>query len=113
MGECKWVIRHIMKINHWGRARQFIRKQPDARNPLEAWKRSVVTAKWSNFSDIKRTFRSADWYAGAIIFDIAGNNIRLIAICRFDLNRLYIDKVMTHEEYNEGKWKARYEKKKI
>jgi mRNA interferase HigB len=101
-----------MKINHWGRARQFIKKHVEAERPLRIWKRTVIEANWANFPDVKNTFNSVDWFEGAIIFDIAGNNIRLVAVCRFDLGRLYIDKVMTHEEYDRGSWKKRYQKQK-
>ncbi len=101
-----------MKINHWGRVRQFIKKHPVAERPLRLWKRSIIEARWKNFSDVKKTFNSVDWFEKAIIFDIAGNSIRLIAICRFDLGRLYIDKVMTHQEYDKGLWKRRYSKSK-
>ena len=100
-----------MKINHWGRARKFIQKHNEDRNPLTVWKRAVIEANWKKYTDVKTTFNSADWYEGAIIFDIGGNNFRLIAICRFELNRLYIDKVLTHEEYDKGAWKKRYAKK--
>jgi mRNA interferase HigB len=100
-----------VKINHWGRARKFIGKHPEAEKPLRVWKRTAIEANWSSFSEVKRTFNSVDWFEGAIIFDIAGNNIRLIAVCRFDLGSLYIDKVMNHEEYDKGNWKERYKKK--
>lgn len=100
-----------MKINHWGRVRQFINKHPEALSPLRNWKRAVIEASWDKFTDVKKTFNSADWYEGAVIFDIGGNNIRLIAVCRFEIGRLYIDKVMTHSEYEKGNWKKRYDKK--
>jgi mRNA interferase HigB len=100
-----------MKINHWGRARKFIKKHADAESSLRAWKRTVSEAAWTNFPDVKTTCNSVDWYEGALIFDIRGNNIRLIAVCRFELGRLYIDKVLTHLEYDKGAWKKRYEKK--
>src|SRR5579885_2286035 len=101
-----------MKINHWGRARAFIKRHAEADTPLRSWKKAVVEANWSSFPDVRQTFNSADWYEGAIIFDIGGNNFRLIAICRFELGRLYIDKVLTHQEYDTGTWKKRYESKK-
>lgn len=88
-----------MKINHWGRARQFYRRFPESKSALIHWKKTVLDAQWSNFSEIRQSFQSADWYQGAVIFDIAGNNYRLISICRFELGRLYIDKILTHTEY--------------
>ncbi len=101
-----------MKINHWGRVREFIKEHVEAASSLQTWKRTVIEATWTNFPDVKNTFNSVDWYEGALIFDIGGNNIRLVAICRFELGRLYIDKVLTHEEYDRGTWKKRYKKKK-
>lgn len=101
-----------VKINHWGRARKFMKEHPESESPLSSWKRSVIHASWSSFPEVKETFNSADWYQGAIIFDLGGNNFRLIAICRFELSRLYIDKVLTHEEYDKGKWKKRYDQKR-
>jgi mRNA interferase HigB len=101
-----------MKINHWGRARKFISEHAESEGSLQAWKRTVVEANWTNFPDVRNTCNTVDWYEGALIFDIGGNNTRLIAICRFELGRLYIDKVLTHQEYDKGVWKRRYEKKK-
>lgn len=101
-----------MKINHWGRARAFIKEHPESEGPLRNWKNAVVDASWESFSDVKTTFNSADWYKGAIIFDIGGNNFRLIAICRFELGRLYIDTVLTHQDYDKQAWKARYDQKR-
>lgn len=47
----------------------------------------------------------ADWVDGKIVFDICWNEYRLIAIVRFELGRLYVQDVMTHKEYDKGKWK--------
>ena len=100
-----------MKVNHWGRARDFFKEHKEAESPLRTWKKAVIEAQWTSFPDVKTTFNSADWFEGAIIFDIGGNNFRLIAICRFEIGRLYIDKVLTHDEYDKGAWKSRYVKK--
>ena len=39
------------------------------------------------------------------IFNIAGNNVRLIVSIRYDEKRVYIRHVLTHAEYDKGKWK--------
>ncbi|QQR59885.1 MAG: type II toxin-antitoxin system HigB family toxin [Candidatus Melainabacteria bacterium] len=94
-----------MKLTHWGRARQFYRRFPQSRPALVHWKDMVFDSQWSNLADVKNTFNSADWYQGSVIFDIGGNKFRLIAICRFEVGRVYIDKILTHEEYEKGDWK--------
>lgn len=94
-----------MQVIHWGRARQFIKLHPDSEVPLKSWRRAVQAAEWTNFPDIKKTFNSADWAEGKIIFDFKGNDYRLIAIASFDNHRLYIHHVLTHKEYDSGNWK--------
>jgi mRNA interferase HigB len=40
-----------------------------------------------------------------VIFDIAGNRYRLIAIIRYDLEQVDIETILTHAEYDRDKWK--------
>jgi mRNA interferase HigB len=39
------------------------------------------------------------------VFNIAGNKYRLIARVEYELQRVYVRKVLTHDEYNKDKWK--------
>ena len=89
-----------------------MRSHAKAAAPLTVWKKAVVEADWGNFQDVKQTFNTADWVEGLIVFDIGGNKFRLTAVCRFELDTLYIQAVMTHEEYNKSKWKAHFKKTK-
>lgn len=94
-----------MKIVHWGRARKFFQQHKPAEVPLKQWRSAVLAADWKNFPDIRRTFTTADWIDGKIVFDIKGNDYRLIAIAQFENGMLYIRHVLTHEEYDKGDWK--------
>ncbi len=93
-----------MQIIHWGRARQFFKRHKRAEEPLKQWRTAVQGAEWKNFADVRKTFRSADWVAGRIVFDIMGNHYRLICIACFENGRIYINNVLTHKEYDEGGW---------
>lgn len=75
----------------------------DARKPLRAWVHAVEIARWSSFEDVRSTFRSADYVAPYVVFNIGGNNFRLVAIVTFDDNNVYVQKVMMHSEYD--RWK--------
>jgi mRNA interferase HigB len=79
-----------MQVIHWGRARQFFKSHPEAEAPLKAWKSALQSAVWKNFPDVKQTWNSADWVNGKIVFDIKGNDFRLIAIAKFEEGKLYI-----------------------
>jgi HigB_toxin, RelE-like toxic component of a toxin-antitoxin system len=37
--------------------------------------------------------------------NIAGNKVRLIAAVHYNRNKIYIRDVLTHQEYEAGKWK--------
>lgn len=94
-----------MKVVHWGRARQFFQEHRQAEEPLKQWRLAVQAARWKSFPDVRKTFRSADWVDGKIVFDIKGNDYRLIAIAEFEKENLYIRHVLTHEQYDRGDWK--------
>ena len=101
-----------MKVIHWGKAKKFIRQHANAASPLAFWKKSAIEAQWNSFADIKETFNTADWVEDLIVFDIGGNKFRLIAICRFELGSLYIQDVMTNEEYDRSKWKGQSKRRR-
>jgi mRNA interferase HigB len=81
--------------------REFCFQNPSFQNALEKWYREAVNADWSNFNDIKQTFNSVDSVGnGLFIFNIAGNNCRLIARIFFKKRTLFIRFVGTHKEYD-------------
>jgi len=94
-----------VQVVHWGRARQFYSERKEAEVALKQWKAKVQSAQWTNFSDRRQTFSSADLVEGKVVFNICWNEFRLIAIVKFELGRLYIQDVMTDKEYVKGKWK--------
>lgn len=95
-----------MQVVHWGRARRFFRDHKSAEAPLKQWRAAVQAAKGKTFPDVRRTFTTADWVDGKIVFDIKGNDYRLIAIAQFENGTLYIRQVLTHEEYDRGEWRT-------
>jgi len=85
--------------------REFWEKHPTAMAPLQEWWKSVKGQTWNNSADVKNTYHSADIYRDCFIFNIGGNNFRLIAKIDFKTQRLFVRSIMTHKEYDKGKWK--------
>jgi mRNA interferase HigB len=83
----------------------FALKHPDASEPLDRWYRIVKSSNYSSFSELRLTFPSADQVGRLTVFDIGGNKFRLIAFIVYPAKRLYIREIMTHKEYDKGKWK--------
>jgi len=79
---------------------QYGKQYPDAKIALESWYKTVKTAKWKNFQEMKNIFNSVD-YAGnqRYVFNIKGNNYRLVGKILFVQQIVYIRFVGTHKEY--------------
>jgi len=77
----------------------FWSKHPTAKAPLEAWHRIVKTSSFGTFVEVKRSFNAADYVAPYTVFDIGGNNFRIISVIHYNRQKLYIRHVFTHTEY--------------
>lgn len=79
----------------------FYTRCPDARTALEEWFQKTRRADWSCFADVKQTFGSADSVGNQrYVFNIRGNNYRLVAVVKFAIRTVYIRFVGTHPEYD-------------
>lgn len=73
----------------------------DARVPLERWYEIAESSDWRNLADIKMTFPSTDYVGNQhYVFNIKGNNYRLVVVIKFTISRIYIRFVGTHDEYD-------------
>ncbi|SRR6266508_2292564 len=95
-----------MIVRNYEVLRKFARKHARSRTSLEKWHQTTLTSKWNKFDDVKKTFGATDIYGDCVIFDIAGNEYRLIAKIDYTLEIISIRKVMKHDEYNRDKWKT-------
>lgn len=73
----------------------------DSKIALERWYQIAEEAEWKNFSDIRVDFPNADYVGNQhYVFNIKGNNYRLIVVIKFTINRIFIRFVGTHKEYD-------------
>ena len=82
--------------------RKFWEVHNQAEAPLKAWYALVDKVEWSGPQDVKDGFgTTVDFVSdNRIIFDIGGNNYRLIVHVAYRFKRVLIKFVGTHEEYN-------------
>lgn len=79
----------------------FSDKYPNASAPLNDWYKKTKLASWKNFREVKETFNSVDGIGNdRYVFDIGGNNFRIVAMIHFDIRTLYIRAILTHKEYD-------------
>lgn len=94
-----------MRVISKKKLQEFWGKHLRSLSPLEAWYQIALTANWENFDDVRKTFRTADQVSKFTVFNIGGNKYRLIAAIHYNRGILYVRHVLTHAEYDEGKWK--------
>ena len=81
--------------------REFWGKYPNAKKPLQAWYSDVKQAHWKSPNNIKNVYRNASIVANnRVVFNIKGNDYRLVAAINYDFGIVYIRFVGTHKEYN-------------
>lgn len=87
------------------RLNDFAEKHPEARSGLSQWYRCMKANNFTSFNELRELFPHADIVGKLTIFNIADNKVRLIAAIHYNRRKIYIRAVLTHEEYDKGKWK--------
>ncbi len=71
------------------------------RSQYEAWLDIVTRASWRNPEDVKAAYPKASILkAGRVVFDIKGNDYRLVARVQYQAGALAIRFFGTHAEYD-------------
>ena len=84
--------------------KEFWQRHAEAETAMREWIRKVISTDWNDFSDVRKTFNHADIYKCCVIFDVGGNNYRIIAKIKYEYKIVYIRFVLTHREYDQNKW---------
>ena len=79
----------------------FYKENAASKTALELWYKKVNKAEWEHFNDLKQSFSSADYVGNhRVVFNIKGNDFRLIAIVIYISQKVYIRWIGTHSQYN-------------
>ena len=85
---------------------EFGDKHPEAISVLEHWYRTAKHTEFAAFAELRETFAGVDQVGRLVVFNIGGNKARLITYVVYRKKRIYIRHVLTHKEYDKGKWKV-------
>lgn len=81
--------------------RMFWESHPDAEQPLLAWFREVEGEDWDTPAKLKEKYRSASIVGdNRVVFNIKGNDCRLVVRINYPYRVVYIRFVGTHSEYD-------------
>lgn len=80
---------------------RFYERHADAKNPLIAWHDFALKAHWQTPQDIKNDFASASFLGNnRVVFNIAGNQYRLVVQIAYQLGVVWIKFIGTHADYD-------------
>ena len=85
--------------------RELVALNPNADSSLNSWYKIARRATWQNIVEVRNDYSHADLVGRFVVFNIAGNNYRLIAEIHFDSQLVLIRHILSHSEYDKDKWK--------
>ena len=81
--------------------REFWKKHADSEQQLKSWFRETEKTSWETINDLKKDYPKASILKdNRIVFDIKGNNYRLIVKFNFEYQICWIRFIGTHAEYD-------------
>jgi len=83
-----------------GTLREFWELHPDSEQHLKTWYNTAMNSSWKTPNEVKQTYRNASILReGRIVFNIKGNDFRLVVKFNFEKQWIFIRFIGTHENY--------------
>lgn len=90
-----------MRIIAFRTLRECWERHPQAETPLRGWYAEASNAEWETPSDIKAVYRNASFLPNnRVVFNIKGNDYRLVVAVRYTQGLMFVRFVGTHAEYD-------------
>ena len=80
--------------------RDYYTSNKQAEMPLTEWYYKIAESKARNIYELRQVFNSTDSVHGYTVFNIGGNNYRLITAIHYNTQICYIRAIWTHAEYS-------------
>lgn len=105
-----------MRIVRANELAKFAERHPNTRASLNNWARLMREGSFKSIIELRETFgrvspmkvRPRRFNRNSItltVFNISGNDARLIAVVQYAKQVVIIDQVLTHDEYDAGNWR--------
>ncbi|MBC6430439.1 type II toxin-antitoxin system HigB family toxin [Nostoc sp. HG1] len=78
---------------------------PDVKKQIDNWYASVKKTEWQNLEDVRNIYKDAEAVGNFTVFNVKGNDYRLIVGIDYEDQVVYYKYFLTHTEYDKGKWK--------
>lgn len=94
----------VMRIVGVKRLDEFCAKHPPTRSWVRSWMAETKNSSWVTPHDIKRRFPSASFIGELVIFNVKGNDYRLVTQVAYQTRVVVVKWVGTHQAYSSINW---------
>ena len=78
------------------RIREAVVRFPRHGGALRSWYKLVKTGTFENFAALRSTFAGVDRVGRYVVFNVAGNHLRIVTAVHFNRARVYIREILAH-----------------
>ncbi|MDP2388515.1 MAG: type II toxin-antitoxin system HigB family toxin [Bacteroidota bacterium] len=81
---------------------EFFKKHADSKIPLEIWYEEVFGKNWKSPNELKQSYGGSVSILknSRVVFDIKGNDYRLVAAINYENKWVFIKFIGTHQQYD-------------
>ena len=97
------VSMHVISLKM---IKNFIAMHPEAKAPLLAIYNILAASDFETNDELRSTFPQVDYVKPFHVFNV-GRAYRLMVAIHFNRRKVYVRHIMTHREYDRGKWKPK------
>lgn len=88
-----------------GKLKKAASEYPDVTNTIKAFCKTIAQAQWGSLIDVQQVYRDAESVGSFTVFNIKGNQYRLILDIDYEEQVAYFKYFLTHPEYDRDRWK--------
>jgi len=79
---------------------EYCEKHPDAKGQLLSWHADAEASNWTEPLDIQKVYSNVDFVGDRVVFNIKGNNYRLVVKVEYRYRKVFIRWFGSHAEYD-------------
>ena len=85
--------------------KEFINRHPESKPTLLALAKILSNTDFDDFDELRAAVPQVDYVKPFHVFNV-GRAYRLVAMIHFNRKKIYVRHILTHREYDRGKWKS-------
>jgi mRNA interferase HigB len=92
-----------MRVIAFRTLREFFERPEysDSETALRSWYHDAKIAEWKNSNELKEQYKNASIVGdGRVVFNIIGNDYRLVVAIDYDFQAIFIRFIGTHKQYD-------------